>query len=113
MPLYAALLRVRNVKSRVGAKLASVMVDAQAVGGRPVEPPRQADRPGRARLGPRFDVALVLHPAERHVDRPALQRAFRPFHQRQTEGFCLAEQLQDEPLGAGERRYMSLVQGCI
>ena len=38
---------------------------------------RQADRAFRQRLLPRLEIALFLHPAERHVDRAALQAAAR------------------------------------
>ncbi len=58
---------------------------AHRVTGRAIEAARQADCAFGQRLLARFEVALFLHPAERHVDGPALQAAARSFDHLQAE----------------------------
>ena len=59
---------------------------------------------------PRFDIALVLHAAERHVYGAPLEHPFRLLNQLQAEHLFPCQKLQDEALGRGESRNIHLVQ---
>ena len=62
----------------------------------PVQPPRQPDRAGRRWLGPRFEVALLLHPGERDIHGAAFDDAPRPFRQIQAKGLTMGELPKDD-----------------
>ena len=72
--------------------------DAKPVRRRPIEAPRQADRAWGLFFGPRFDVPLVLHAAERDVHGAALERAVRLLDQLETEHLLVGKQLQNQML---------------
>src|SRR5262245_18428529 len=76
--------------------------DANPKSGRPIQPSRQTDGPGRQRLGPRLEVSLLLHPGERDIDRPTLELTSRLLDQLEPKFLATGEKLENESLSGGQ-----------